>query len=76
MIRTVDLATSEVSTLAGSPSAGSADGSGSAAAFAQPNGIAIDSTDSKLYIADNQNKAIRVIDIASKQASEVIFVFQ
>jgi DNA-binding beta-propeller fold protein YncE len=66
-IRAIDLTTNTVSTLAGSTTAGSADGVGSAAAFAMPDSIVIDATDSTLYVADNRNDAIREIDIASGQ---------
>ncbi|HEY5959596.1 MAG TPA: beta-propeller fold lactonase family protein, partial [Polyangiaceae bacterium] len=68
-IRSIDLTTNEVSTLAGSPVGGFTDGIGSAAAFAWPEGIAINATDSTLYVADNQNQAIRVIDIATKNVT-------
>ena len=48
-----------VSTLAGSAgNAGSADGTGSAARFNNPNSVAVDSA-GNLYVADNQNSTIR-----------------
>jgi len=51
-----------VSTLAGSAvgSAGSADGTGSAALFASPTGVAVD-TAGNVYVADLQNNTIRAI---------------
>ena len=53
-----------VTTLAGSGTAGSADGSGAAASFNYPRGLAIDSTFSNLYVADTQNHTIRKISLA------------
>ncbi|MGN4154903.1 NHL repeat-containing protein, partial [Burkholderia gladioli] len=51
-----------VSTLAGSPTgaSGSADGTGSAASFSGPNGIAVDSS-GNVYVADTHNSIIRKI---------------
>jgi len=66
-IRAIDLLTNEVTTLAGSVTAGSKDGVGSAAAFNMLGSIVIDASDTTLYVADNQNRAIREIDIASRQ---------
>ena len=49
----------DVSTLAGlAGSSGSVDGTGAAARFNQPNGIAVDGA-ANLYIADSQNRTIR-----------------
>ena len=50
-----------VITLAGSGSAGSADGLGTAATFNQPSGIAVDSAGA-VYVADSANHRIRKID--------------
>src|SRR5207244_2518683 len=48
-----------ISTLAGlENSRGSADGTGSAARFSQPIGVAVDN-DGNLYVADSQNHTIR-----------------
>jgi hypothetical protein len=49
-----------VSTLAGSGSAGSADGLGSLASFNNPNGLAVDSM-STVYVADAYNSRIRLV---------------
>ena len=49
----------DVGTLAGlAGSVGTTDGTGSAARFSQPNGIAVDST-GNVYVADSQNRTIR-----------------
>jgi DNA-binding beta-propeller fold protein YncE len=59
-IRKIDIATREVTTLAGSVGQiGSEDGTGSAARFNAPTGIASDG--SFLYVADRNNHAIRQI---------------
>lgn len=52
--------TGDVSTLAGSGTLGSADGTGTAASFYRPNGIAID-PNGYLYVADLYNNKIRKI---------------
>lgn len=66
----IDLVTSNITSLAGSGTSGFANGVGSAAAFDTLKGIAIDPTDTKLYVADaGDNNDIRVIDIASRQVT-------
>ena len=68
-IRQVVIATGEVTTLAGSVSgeSGSTDGSGSAARFFRPNGIAIDG--GNLYVVDTLNHTIRRIVIATGEVT-------
>jgi sugar lactone lactonase YvrE len=53
-----------VSTLAGSGMAAYADGTGTAASFNQPNGLAIDAA-GILYVADTYNHRIRMVDTAT-----------
>ena len=63
-IRKIVIATGEVTTLAGTAgSSGSANGTGTAALFNNPLGIATDRTN--LYIADSGNNTIRKIVIAT-----------
>ncbi len=52
--------TGEVTTLAGSGVAGSADGIGSSASFYNPNGVAVDAS-GNVYVADKNNHKIRKI---------------
>ncbi len=49
-----------VTTLAGSGSIGSADGTGTSASFFSPNGVAVDAY-GKVYVADSGNYLIRII---------------
>ena len=64
-IRAIDLTSTNktVSTIAGSGTAGHADGAGTAARFRNPTGLALSGT--TLYVADSNNHRIRVIDLAS-----------
>jgi len=62
-IRKVVIATGQVSTLAGSGVAGADEGTGAAATFNSPWGVATDGTN--LYVADRDNHKIRQIVIAT-----------
>ncbi len=62
-IRKIVLSTKVVTTLAGSTTAGFADGTGTAATFSGPLGITTDGTN--LYVADSSNNEIRQIVIAT-----------
>ena len=64
IVRKVDIATGEVTTLAGSAGeTGSVDGTGSAARFAFPTDITTDGIN--LYVLDSQNQTVRKVVIAT-----------
>ncbi len=64
-IRKIETATWAVTTVAGSPGVpGSADGTGAAARFNQPTGLAIDGA-GDLFVADSGNSTIRKVVVAS-----------
>lgn len=62
-IRKINIASHEVSTVAGSGISGSSDGIGTEATFGRPKGITTDGTN--LYVSDSNNRIIRKIVIAS-----------
>ena len=64
-IRRVEVATGEVTTLAGSGEDGDADGVGDAAEFNGPSGVALSSDGSALFVADYDNNAIRRVEVAT-----------
>ncbi|HEY6454242.1 MAG TPA: immunoglobulin domain-containing protein [Steroidobacteraceae bacterium] len=55
-----------VTTLAGNGFGGSSDGSGSAAQFNTPEGIAVNSTGTLIYVADKNNSTIRTVTPAGQ----------
>jgi streptogramin lyase len=66
VIRTVNLTTRDVATLAGSAGvAGLEDGVGSAARFDLPYGVDVDPTTRTLWIVDKNNAAIRTLDLGT-----------
>ncbi len=72
LIRKVVIATGVTTTLAGTGSAGSADNAmGTSASFNAPQGIAIDSTNTNLYVADTGNHKIRKIVISSTAVTTI-----
>jgi sugar lactone lactonase YvrE len=71
-IRAIDVASGAVSTLAGQPvHPGSADGTGAAASFHFPVGVAADG-DGNLFVCDLANNAIRHVDVATGVVTTVI----
>lgn len=64
-IRVVDLEAGTVSTLAGGGAAGSRDGTGAAARFNDPTGLALDGTGKILFVGDYGNHTIRSIALAT-----------
>ena len=70
-IRAVDLANNTVSTIAGSGTAGHANGVGTAAQFNGPSGLAVSEDKKTLYVADDINNRIRAIDLASATVRDI-----
>ncbi len=70
-IKRIDPAARESVTFAGTGQAGLVDGAGDVAQFYEPGGL--DYADGKLYVADTNNDAIRVIDVATREVSTVTF---
>jgi len=66
-IRTVNPTTGEVKTFAGTGTSGNTDGPAATATFNEPGGLSV--LGNKLYIADTNNNAIRVIDLGSGNVS-------
>jgi len=64
-VRKIVIATGEVTTLAGSTTAGFADGTGTAAQFNTPSGITISNDGTSLYVSDTLNNAVRKVVIAT-----------
>lgn len=60
-IKRIELATGEVTSIAGDGKAGAYDGRGARARFNEPAGVAW--AEGRLYVADTNNHAIRVIDL-------------
>jgi hypothetical protein len=71
-IRKVVIATGEVTTLAGSPGqAGSSDGTGGAARFSAPRGIASDGA-GNLFVAESGNHTVRRVVLSTLQVTTVV----
>ncbi len=70
VIRQIDIVTTAVTTLAGAAGVPDyVDGTGAAARFNSPRGVALASDGSKLFVADSYNHVIRQIDIATKDVT-------
>ncbi len=71
-IKVIDLASDTITTLAGTGSGGGfLDGVGDQAEFNEPGGLS--AAGDRLFVADTNNQAIRVIDLTSGAVSTVIF---
>lgn len=71
-VRKVELATGTVSTIAGTAGmSGSTDGSGTAARFKNPYGVAIDKGAATLYISDSTDNTIRMLVLATAAVTTV-----
>lgn len=68
----LDLASGRVAPFAGSGSEALADGTCPEAAFAQPQGLAIDPAGNRLWVADSETSAIREIDLTRGTVSTLI----
>jgi DNA-binding beta-propeller fold protein YncE len=64
-VKTIDPYTREVRSLAGNGEPGLADGGADEARFWEPGGIAATPDGARAYVADTNNHALRVIDLAS-----------
>ncbi|EOD36757.1 hypothetical protein EMIHUDRAFT_200958 [Emiliania huxleyi CCMP1516] len=64
-IRKIDTSGGATTTLAGSDTSGSADGTGTAASFNYPNGVAVSPDGMTVYVADFSNHRIRFETLAS-----------
>ena len=76
IVRVLDIATQAVTTLAGGGSAcgqarGYANGIGSAALFADLKGVAVDETRGAVYVFDEGNQLIRVVDVATQAVTSL-----
>ncbi|HLG35083.1 MAG TPA: T9SS type A sorting domain-containing protein [Bacteroidia bacterium] len=70
LVRKVNLVTTAVTTVAGTPgSFGSANGIGSAAKFRNPNGLSLSADGLTLFVADAGNHKIRKINLANNLVS-------
>jgi DNA-binding beta-propeller fold protein YncE len=71
-VRSVDVFTREVATVAGSAGeTGSADGVGPAARFNMPAALALSPGERNLYVADAYNHAIRQVDLGTRAVTTV-----
>ena len=70
-IRVIHVASTVVTTLAGSGTKAFADGVGTSAKFANPSGIAVTSDGSHLFVADMFNNRIRMIATATASVTTV-----
>lgn len=66
MIRSVDITTGVVSTIAGSANTSFADGTGSMASFRCPSDVAISNDGKRLFVADDGHHRVRTIDIETR----------
>ena len=70
-IRRVEVATGEVTMVAGSGAAGSADGVGDAAQFFYPGGITVSPDGSALFVAVSGNHKIQRVELATGEVTTI-----
>ena len=68
----LDLANGTVAPFAGTGREALVDGPRDEACFAQPSGLALDSSGETLYVADSETSAIRAIDLATGHVSTLV----
>jgi len=73
-LKLVDPAHRSVTAWIGSGAAGLVDGRGLEARFAEPSGFALDRDGSRLWVADTNNHAIRVVDVRTGDVSTLELV--
>lgn len=71
VIRKIDKSTGVITALAGSGSAGYAEGTGAAASFSSPSNICFDPASGILYVSDTGNYRIRSINVSTGQTALV-----
>ena len=71
-IRLINTTTGIVSTIAGNGSSGYLNGPVSSAKFYYPYGIALDSSNGNIYVADSYNGVIRLINITSALSKTIL----
>ncbi|MEY2881322.1 MAG: hypothetical protein RLZZ15_3702, partial [Verrucomicrobiota bacterium] len=71
-IYSVNLSNGAVTLVAGSGSAGSVNGIGTAASFRTPSGLALNSAGTTLYVTDTGNHAVRQINLATGEVSNLV----
>jgi sugar lactone lactonase YvrE len=70
-VKTVDPRSREALAFAGSGMPGLVDGAAEDARFWEPGGIAVSGDGSRAYVADTNNHALRVIDLATREVRTV-----
>ena len=70
-IRRVQISNGETTLVAGSGTAGFTNGTGSAASFKSPFGLALDASEQNLFVADRDNHAIRKIRLSTGEVTTV-----
>ncbi len=68
-IKVIDPTKNTVSSFAGSGSKGSVNGAAAIASFFEPTGLAV--AGGKLFVADNNNQQVRVVDMATQKVSSL-----
>ncbi len=70
-IKVIDPATKYCTTLAGTGTAGLVNGATSHAQFSEPGGLCLGPEGKSLLVADTNNHVIRVVDLDTKQVTQV-----